>query len=66
MKKELRLASTLLLLTFGFTGYAQCADDANVYSFEYDGRTYQVVRENRTWIDAAACAVETWRYSSRN
>ncbi len=38
---------------------AQCADPANVYMFVYNGRSYEVVRENRSWIDAAACAA--WR-----
>lgn len=35
-----------------------CADDANIFSFEYDNKTYHVVKENRKWVDAAACAVE--------
>jgi hypothetical protein len=33
-----------------------CGDGSNVYSFEFDGRTYQVVKENRKWVDAATCA----------
>ena len=33
------------------------ASSSNIYSFEYDGKTYEVVRENKTWEDAAACAV---------
>ncbi|GEM_PF-1565874 len=37
---------------------AQCASSANIYSFVYDNRTYEVVRENRSWSDAAACAVQ--------
>lgn len=36
---------------------AQCADSTNIYSFVYNGKTYEVVRENKSWIDAAACAV---------
>lgn len=37
---------------------AQCANSSNIYSFSYDGRTYEIVKENKTWTDAAACAVE--------
>ena len=40
------------------SAYGQCADESNVYSFEYDGRTYEVVKENKNWVKAAACAVE--------
>ena len=40
------------------SAYGQCADDSNVYSFEYDGKTYEVVQENKNWVNAAACAVE--------
>jgi len=46
-----------LFLFFGVAIYAQCADDANIYTFSYDGNDYQVVKENQTWEDAAACAV---------
>ena len=39
-------------------GLGQCASEANIYSFVYDGITYEVVRENKRWSDAVACAVE--------
>jgi len=35
-----------------------CADTANIYTFTFDGRTYEVIREKQTWANAAACAVE--------
>ena len=35
-----------------------CANDSNIYSFTYDNRTYEIVKENKTWINAATCAVE--------
>ena len=41
---------------------AQCAYPSNVYSFVYNGNTYEIVKENKTWIDAAACAVERGGY----
>ena len=37
---------------------AQCADGVNIFSFTHDGRTYEVIRENKTWVNAVACAVE--------
>ncbi len=37
---------------------AQCASSVNIYSFIHDNRTYEVVKENRSWSDAAACAVQ--------
>jgi len=35
-----------------------CADPANIYTFTHNNTTYEVVREMRSWDDAAACAVE--------
>ena len=35
-----------------------CADLTNIYSFNYAGKKYEIVKENKSWIDAAACAVE--------
>jgi hypothetical protein len=39
-----------------------CADSANIYSFDYNGHTYEVVKENKTWSEAAACAVSKGGY----
>ncbi len=41
-----------------FSAFGQCVDDANVYSFEYNGKNYEIVKETKTWTAAAACAVE--------
>lgn len=51
---------TLAMATFGLfqNANAQCADEANVTSYTYNGTTYEVIQENQTWADAAACAVE--------
>ena len=35
-----------------------CADPANIYTFTYAGANYEIVKENLSWTDAAACAVE--------
>lgn len=49
----------LALLSTQFS-YSQCIADstANVIAFTYDGKVYEVVKENKTWVDAAACALE--------
>ena len=44
---------------------AQCASESNVYAFTLDGIDYEVVRENKTWIEAAACAVERGGFLAR-
>ncbi|MFT4661167.1 MAG: hypothetical protein ACI8XB_001438 [Patiriisocius sp.] len=57
-------AKTILLASlFVFTGsYSNaqvvCADTTDIYAFTYNGSTYEVVRENKTWTEAAACSVE--------
>lgn len=38
--------------------FSQCADSANIYTFTYNGTTYEIVKETKTWVDASACAVE--------
>ncbi len=39
-----------------------CASPDNIYAFTYDGKNYEVVREQRTWEEAAVCAVERGGY----
>ena len=54
MKKILFTTSFLIntLLVF-----SQCFDNANVYSFDYNGHSYKIVKENKNWEDASNCAV---------
>jgi hypothetical protein len=47
----------LLFFTQLEFGFAQCADTSNIYTFSYNGTNYELVRENKNWSDAAACAV---------
>jgi len=61
MKKIL----TLVLIVYTINSIAQCATETNIYSFTYDGHDYEVVKENKTWVDAAACAVERGGYLAR-
>jgi len=35
-----------------------CVNSDNIYSFTYDGKNYDIIRENKTWLEAADCAVE--------
>jgi len=42
--------------------FGQCADPSNIYSFVHDGNSYEVVKENKTWTDAVACAVSRGGY----
>lgn len=39
-----------------------CADPANIVSFTYSGKTYEIVKQNKNWVSAAACAVERGGY----
>lgn len=58
----MRLKILLLVVVIFTVNYnnakAQCANSSNIYSFVYNGNTYEVINENKTWIDAATCAVE--------
>ncbi len=59
MKLQLQaiIFSCLAIATLSVNSYGQCANSANIYSFTYLGETYQVVKELKTWKQAAACAV---------
>ncbi|MEM7162646.1 MAG: T9SS type A sorting domain-containing protein [Bacteroidota bacterium] len=54
MKKSI-LTLVLFLNTIALC--AQCYDAANMYSFTYDGHSYRVIKENKSWTEAAECAV---------
>ena len=58
MNRITTIALSALLLFISVNVLAQCADEANIYSFDFEGLTYEVVKENQTWVNAAACAVE--------
>ncbi len=42
--------------------FAQCANQANIYSFTYNGKNYEVVKEVKNWTNASACAVARGGY----
>lgn len=49
--------SALFLMTTNLAVGQQCADNSAIYSFVYNGKTYEIVKENKSWIAAADCAV---------
>lgn len=58
MKIINRLTLLLFLVLGNYYVFAQCADSTNIYSFVFDGKTYEVVKENKNWMEAVSCAVE--------
>lgn len=51
-------AITMLLMMCNYMVSGQCASPSNIYSFEYDGKLYEIIKENKSWANAAICAVE--------
>lgn len=59
MKTLVKILIAIVFLTMSnYNAKGQCANSSNIYSFVYDGNTYEVIKENKTWTDAAACAVQ--------
>ncbi len=58
MKKIIYVILISQFVLLGQNLSAQCANEANIYSFTIGGANYEIVKENLTWVDAAACAVE--------
>lgn len=56
------LLTLFLAVIFIHNANSQCADTANIYTFIYDGKTYEVIKELKTWTIAAACAIEREGY----
>jgi hypothetical protein len=55
MKKGILALATLITIS---AANAQCVDAANVFEFTFEGKTYELIKENKNWPDAADCAVE--------
>lgn len=53
-----RLLFTALSLFLAYQAAAQCANPANIYTGTHNGQTYEVVKEKKTWANAAQCAVQ--------
>ena len=57
MTKAIQITLILTLL-LSFNLHSQCpVNNNNIYSFTYSGNSYEIVKENLKWTDAAACAV---------
>jgi hypothetical protein len=61
MKKLVFILLGLAVIPY-YSLFAQCAQTANIYSFTYNGHSYEIVKEMKTWATAAACAVERGGY----
>jgi len=60
-KMNISIKTTIALFTFLVSNQfvsGQCASAANIFTFTYNNATYEVVKENKIWVNAAACAVE--------
>jgi hypothetical protein len=55
MKRSL-LVCFIAISAFCSEAFAQCASPANVYSFDFAGHTYKIIKEKQSWTDAASCA----------
>lgn len=59
MKKQLKAIITIALLLINtYTVFSQCATASNIYTFIYNYTTYDVIKENKSWAAACACAVQ--------
>ena len=56
-----KLFGILFTISFSWLN-AQCVDPNTVYSFMYNGHNYQLVKDNKTWTNAATCAFEIGGY----
>lgn len=61
MKTTTRLI-VFLLIGSTHNSIAQCANPQNVFAFTYGGKNYEIIKENKTWMEAAACAVTRGGY----
>lgn len=55
-------ALAVVLMLPNMNAFGQCAEAENIYLFNYNGKSYEIVKENKTWTDAAACAASRGGY----
>ncbi len=60
--QKLALIAILIVNSLSFIFSQDCADPANIFSFEIDGKSYEIVLEKKSWSGAASCAVERGGY----
>ncbi|MEO6902335.1 MAG: T9SS type A sorting domain-containing protein [Bacteroidia bacterium] len=54
--------TTIIAIIFANQLYSQCANTSNIYTFTYATKTYEVIKEQKSWKEASACAVERGGY----
>jgi hypothetical protein len=52
----------LFVILMSLNVFPQCADTTNIVEFTFNGKVYEVIKEKKSWSDAAACAVERGGY----
>ncbi len=57
MKRIIENFTLILICLSSTSSFAQCLDTTNIYSFEYNDHTYELVKENKRWTEAVECAV---------
>ena len=58
--KKLLFSTFILTFTFCQNLISQelCTDTSAIYSFEYDGKNYGIVKDKMIWSDATACSYQ--------
>lgn len=51
-----------ICLLFTVNAFSQCADTTHIFTFTHNNKKYEVVKEQKTWPQAAACAVARGGY----
>lgn len=62
MKKFYNLIFISVYLLSVTLSFSQCATNSNIYTFNYMGKKYEIVKEMKSWTAASACAVERGGY----
>jgi len=58
----LLLLQLVILMGVNHRALAQCASATNIYTFVHNNKSYEVVKESKTWANASACAVALGGY----
>lgn len=48
----------IVLLANTYLATGQCANPLSIHAFTYAGKKYEVIKESKTWEEAAQCALE--------
>jgi len=59
--KKAKLFTLVAFIIFSSSYYqlkAQCTNAEDIETFNHDGKSYEIIKDKKTWIEAAECAVE--------